>query len=532
MPEAARRRAVAAVRGGLRTVAPRGTGRHRAVTELRRRGLRLLCGLRGDRAGAGLLLAAVNADLAAGAPPRLLGAALAAALSRADGHLRAGDPRAAATWLARAGSIAFHRVLHFDRLSSPLVDNPEEFLAAWYASDVVRALDVRTRAARAAAAPAHRPLRLLVATHGNTNFLAEILRHYRAHGEVELRILDVFADPDRARLARDGERMIAHLLGGEPDFGRAVESWLRPHLDWADTVFVDWCAQPAVLFTMIDPGPTRIVVRAHSFELFSVWPHLVAFARVDDLVFVSDHMRELALAVLPRLGAAGAPRASVIANAMSLRRFARPKPPEARFTLGLVGFAAVAKDARWAVEVLRLLRARDDRYRLVLVGGEPEAAPSAAARAYRERLERALAELEPQGAVLRAGRTEDVPAALTGVGVIISSSVRESFHCALVEGAASGAVPVVRDWPFFARGAGGARRLFPSDWVVDGPHRAAERIIELTATEETWRRAGAAAARHAAATWDWPATRPLFDRLLLHGSTADREDSKDGGLVA
>jgi hypothetical protein len=99
--------------------------------------------------------------------------------------------------------------------------------------------------------------------------------------------------------------------------------------------------------------------------------------------------------------------------------------------------------------------------------------------------------------------------------VIISSSVRESFHVALVEGAASGAVPVVRDWPFFARRAASARSLFPRDWVVATPEEAARRILESTTTEPDWLVAGKAASDHALATWDWTVTRHQFDRLLL-----------------
>jgi len=85
------------------------------------------------------------------------------------------------------------------------------------------------------------------------------------------------------------------------------------------------------------------------------------------------------------------------------------------------------------------------------------------------------------------GQQSDMPAALTEVGVVISSSVRESFHLGVVEGAASGAVPVVRDWPFFAGRKASARALFPAGWVVGSPAEAAERIRAATASEEVWR---------------------------------------------
>jgi glycosyltransferase involved in cell wall biosynthesis len=109
------------------------------------------------------------------------------------------------------------------------------------------------------------------------------------------------------------------------------------------------------------------------------------------------------------------------------------------------------------------------------------------------------------------GHTDDVPTALEQVGVVLSSSVRESFHIGLVEGAASGAVPVVRNWPYFPDAA---RSLFPPEWVVDSRQDAARRILETTGSEEKWRQVGREASEHVIDRWDWPTVRQDFERLL------------------
>jgi glycosyltransferase involved in cell wall biosynthesis len=268
------------------------------------------------------------------------------------------------------------------------------------------------------------------------------------------------------------------------------------------------------MLATLDPGNTRVIVRLHSYEAFTVFPHLIDMSRVDDLVFVSEPLRDFTLEVVPRLRQPGAPRTPVLTNAVRLDRYRRPKSADARFTLGLVGLSAIAKDPRWAFEVLRELRRADERYSLVLIGKEIDGTPTPAAAAYHELYARDLAELEAAGAVRRVGQTDDVPGALTDVGVILSTSVRESFHLGLIEGAASSAVPVVRDWPFFAQRPVGARSIFPADWIVSTPQEAAERILRLTATEEGWRKAGEAAAEHALVTWDWSVTQHEYDELL------------------
>jgi glycosyltransferase involved in cell wall biosynthesis len=209
---------------------------------------------------------------------------------------------------------------------------------------------------------------------------------------------------------------------------------------------------------------------------------------------------------------------------MDLRRFDRPKSDAARFTLGLVGASKMVKDPRWAIEVLRHLRRHDERYRLLLIRGRLQD-PSAATRSYVEALGQDLAELEPSGAVQVLAHTCDVPGVLEDVGVVLSTSVRESFHMGLVEGAASGAVPVVRDWPFFP---GAARDLFLSDWVVDTPEDAAIRILAATSTDEAWRATGRSAAEHVIGRWDWQVVKHDFDRLLAPVSAGGQSPEPSG----
>jgi hypothetical protein len=466
---------------------------------------------------------AAAADLAAGRCPPYLGAAVSAELALANASFRKSrEVSRAATSFWKAISLLFHRGVHFDALTSPLAADPENFVAPLYRSSAARALMApKGRSAPAAPAPADRPHRILFVYRTNDNFLTEIRRRYSEHAGTEVRSLDLATDPVSEELSRSVKRMVTHVFKGTSEYGDQVETLLRPHLDWADTVFVDWCGVQAAVMTLPDPGSTRIIVRLHSFEAFTVWPHLVDPSRVDDVVFVSEHLRDVTLAAVPAFTGPDSPATHVLTNAMDLRRYAGEKPSEARFNLALVGISAIAKDPRWAIEVLRELRRRDDRYRLLLIGGEISPLASAAAGEYHAGYLRDLAEFEPFGAIRRLGPTDDVPSTLRDVGVILSTSVRESFHCALAEGAASGAVPVVRDWPFFAGRPHSARTVFPADWVVTSPAEAAQRILAITSSEDTWRQAGRAAAEHALTTWDWSVTAQQFDRLLLR-STDDR----------
>jgi glycosyltransferase involved in cell wall biosynthesis len=465
------------------------------------------------RARADLIGNLVSWQLGHGRQPSLTKEAVTAELAVADKHLAAGRYRAAAESFEEATRTAFHRVLHFDGPTSPLADDPSGFIEPFQNSAVPAAL----RAPRGRAVSSHvgaehagRPTRLLIATRTNADFLGEIREHFGVHPSFEARFVDFAGVGPVDRFAKAPDRLAFQLLSGGKALPEAAEGTFRSHLDWADVVFVEWCTALAALLSTIDPGATRIVVRMHSYEAFTLWPHLTDFSRIDDMIFVSEHLRDFAVAAIPGLQGPDAPRLHVIPNAMELQRFAGPKPDDARFTLGVIGASKPVKDSRWAIEVLRELRRHDDRYRLLLLRGKI-IDESAATHEYAEALRRDLDELEPSGAVTVLSHTDDVPTALRDIGVVISSSVRESFHMGLVEGAASGAVPVVRDWPFFP---GAARQLFPDDWVVATPSAAAHRILAATASDEVWRATGEAAADYALARWDWPVVRQQFEKLL------------------
>lgn len=434
-------------------------------------------------------------------------------LSRADRCLASGRRAEAAQAFGSALEAACDPKLHLQVVASPLAAHPDHYFDPLRRSAVARKVRApRGRAATAAPAPAA-ATNVLIITRKNANFLGELLDHLETSPLFQHRFIDLAEGENLLRGLRTPGRMAAEILTPGAATER-VESRLREHLDWADVLFMEWCTPPAVLLNLIDPRSTRVVLRLHSYEAFSPWPHLLDFSRIDDLLFVSEHVRDLAGAAFPGLQEPNAPRLQVLPLGLRLQKYVRDKPDEARFTLGLVGWRAVAKDPLWALQVVQRLRDVDERYRLLLVGEDFDDAVSAATREYGARLTADLSELESRGAVRRLGRRSDVPDVLTEIGVILSSSVRESFHAGLVEGAASGAVPVVRDWAFFAGRANGARTLFPGDWVVGTPEEAAARILETTQDAEVWRRAGSAASAHALATWDWDVVKDGYERLL------------------
>lgn len=407
-----------------------------------------------------------------------------------------GEVGRAADLAALALRLLFHPELHSDGLSSPLVETPDQFLADWRASQVGRTLarsttrpgapEADASAARATppAAGARRP-RVVVVPGSYPRFSTQVTAALRERAEVE--VLDL---ADRGHLRGLGVRdelVRQRLLQALGEEGLRDEAFAE-QVAGADALFVDWADRGAVVALMSVPEGTPVTLRIHSMDALSPWIHLLDWERVDDLVLVSDHLRDVVVRLLG--GRLASTRLHVVPNAIDTARLpAGPKGDGALRTVLMIGWGQPVKDPVWALDVLSRLRREDPRWRLLLVGPDLDSGILRSGHDYLEQFRSRVGGHDVRGAVDIVGETDDLAPSLTASGFVLSSSRRESFGVGLVEGAASGAVPVVRNWPIFAS-LDGARRVFPPEWVVDTVEEAAARILRH-AEPQTWARASA-----------------------------------------
>ena len=385
------------------------------------------------------------------------------------------DYNLAAARLQDAFNLAFHRLFHFEDIPSPYAADPETFLAPLRRSTAFQKLlePSGQRRRSHAAVDANRPYRVLVTTVSNFNFAGGIIDDLVARPDTEVQTLDLRTIPDGPWRASPVD-LVANRLRQSDGIPMAVPSEARALFDWADTVFVEWGHRAMVWASLLPDLDARVVARLHSYEAFTPFPFTTDWSGIDDLVFVCGHIRALTEAGVP--GVANGPTLHTIANRNVLADYRRPKRKGAERTVALIGWGQVVKDPLWALDVLEELHKTDPTWRLRLVGGEFAADDrlNQSARDYRDRLYARITQLG--SSVLLPGYTKDVAHSLRRAGVILSSSLREGTHEALIQGAASGALPVVRNWPFVARW-GGPHTMFPSDWVVTTPAQAAHRIL-------------------------------------------------------
>ncbi|MEE1617840.1 hypothetical protein [Brachybacterium sp. J153] len=248
----------------------------------------------------------------------------------------------------------------------------------------------------------------------------------------------------------------------------------------SDVIIGEWGRPNNVWIQQRASRDKRLIVRVHRYEVTTDFPRAIDMDRFD-----------AGVVIVPWVGRAlaqwfdwPAEKLVYIPNYVNTRHFRRPKLPGSEFTLGIVGITPDLKRLDLALDLLAALRGEDLRYTLRVRGQLPPShlhwsTNPAISEQWGTVLFRLRTDPLLRNAVFFDEPGRDMAAWLEGIGVMLSTSDLEGSHVALAEGAASGALPIVRPWP-------GARTLWPADVVHETLGEAVERI--LASRDETWRR--------------------------------------------
>lgn len=226
----------------------------------------------------------------------------------------------------------------------------------------------------------------------------------------------------------------------------------------AECIFTDFANRAGVWASWFKRPHQRLILRLHAYEALSAWPHLINWAAVDGLVFVSPAIeavfrRELGdrVAHIPSV---------VIPNFKVLPEPGEPRADSGR-VLGMLGAVIYRKQPVQAVQILKVLQERDSvDWRLRLAGDYWPEQTSSPETEHKAEFEDLVARLPNPDSILIDGFQSDIAAWFSNIDFLLSCSLREGTHEAVNEAMHFGAIPVVRDWPLIAS-FGGARCVYP-----------------------------------------------------------------------
>ncbi len=251
---------------------------------------------------------------------------------------------------------------------------------------------------------------------------------------------DSFLGPLLPALERAHDVRFVSLGPGEP---------LAEAIAWADIVWLEWCWDHAVWVTRSGLLRGRpCIVRLHSIEaLQTEFPARMDWSQVHRLITVGEDIAEL---VRARVSPTAAVAMQILPNGIDTERFAAaPADRLDRYRVGWVGHLEPKKNPMLLLQIAHRLRQLDPRYSFHVAGAFTDLRTS-------RYLQRMIAALGLEAAIAFAGPVADMPAWYADKGVLLSTTMYESFGMNIGEAMAVGAFPVVHDFP-------GAEHLWPAE---------------------------------------------------------------------
>nr|WP_269437247.1 glycosyltransferase [Arthrobacter caoxuetaonis] len=305
-----------------------------------------------------------------------------------------------------------------------------------------------------------------------------------------------------------GHRVLIDQWNGHSghDEGRS-----RELLDQADVIFCEWTLGNAVWYSANKRAGQRLVTRLHLQEISTNYLKKINTEAIDQFIFVGQHIASIAR----RDFEIPSEKSVVIPNYVPVDLLHLPKSDDARWNLGLVGVVPQRKRLDLALDALRLLRLKDERYRLYVKGKVAEDFPWMKDRpdelAYFQEQQRRIDE-DPllAGAVAFDGYGDEMAEWYRKIGTVLSVSDYESFHLTLADGAASGAVPASLAWD-------GVDQIYPAHWISATVTQMVESIAAQTKEPGDWQAAGDAAADYARHTFHEDLVLPKLGDWIVGG---------------
>jgi len=248
--------------------------------------------------------------------------------------------------------------------------------------------------------------------------------------------LDNFIDPIITGLS-DDYMVRKFIVKTEQDIYNAI--------DYGDIIFFEWANQSAIIGTNYEGiKGKKVLVRLHSYEIFTDFPKQINWAVVDRLIFVAPHIRDILNELNP--GVIDGVKTEVVYNGLDLDKIPF-KERQAGFNLAWVGFINYKKNPPMALQVIKKLVDIDKRYILHVAGSFQDLR-------YKVYLEYMIKEMGLQDNVIFYGWVDDMEGFWKDKNYLLHTSLQEGHSLAILESLTRGIKVILHNFR-------GSRELYP-----------------------------------------------------------------------
>jgi len=305
-------------------------------------------------------------------------------------------------------------------------------------------------------------LRTLNQLHEAVSFLEKITERYPEDQEI-LRILEdarslVQARPKIAVLCLPG---FDSFLGDIVNFlstsyeaqtcygnnGQEIESTIR----WADIIWLEWADELAISLTNHPNilNGKKVICRLHSYEAFAGYVQRVKWERINDLIFVAEHIKSIVINQAPRLPEL-VENIHIVPNGINMDKLIF-KQRKKGWNLAYLGNINFKKGPMLLLHAFRELVQTDNHYHLSIAGVFQDVR-------YDLYFGEMIKEMGLERNIHLDGWVKDINAWLNDKQYIVCTSVLEGHPVGLMEAMACGLKPVIHSFV-------GAKGIYPKRYL-------------------------------------------------------------------
>lgn len=243
-------------------------------------------------------------------------------------------------------------------------------------------------------------------------------------------------------------------------------------LEQADIIFCEWGLGNIEYYSKNKLKGQKLFVRIHRQELETKNLDRIDYEKIDKVIAVSPYILE----EFSRLKNIPREKLTLIPNYINVNQFKLNKVEDSKYHLGILGILPKLKRFDLAIDLFEQLWQIDSRYKLFVKGKMPHDLQWLKNRKeeieFYDEIFARINEAPWKDNIIFDKHDDDVAEWFQNIGFILSTSDIESFHLAAIEGMASGAYPIIFNWP-------GSKYIYPKEVIVNDVNEARELILRI-----------------------------------------------------
>ena len=220
------------------------------------------------------------------------------------------------------------------------------------------------------------------------------------------------------------------------------------YMNEADLCWFEWCDELVIYGSKTALAKhKKIICRIHSYEVFTNYLKRVNWKSVDKVVFVSDHIRDYALAETTDLVK---DQTMVIPNGIKINDLDFKERTKG-FNIAYVGYLNFKKGPMLLLHAFHAIYKKNANFKLFIAGSFQE-------QRYKLYFNQMIEKLGLKENVIVEGWQSDINQWLEDKHYILSSSLLESQHLSIMEAMAKGIKPLIHNFV-------GAETIYPEEFI-------------------------------------------------------------------